>query len=349
MIWLLGVDGGNSKTLAAVADETGTIRGIGRAGPSNHQGIGLPPAMEQVRLAATGALDAVGIGPADVSAVSFCLAGADLPQDFDMLVPALESLALANRVSLWNDSIAILRSGTDSRDAVAIGWGAGTNGVGRNAAGSVYRLPALGWISGDWGGGGELAREAIRLVARAHDGREEPTLLTDLVLRALGVTDVDEMIARLYNASEVDFDSEDGTEWETDRSWLKVHLAPLVFQAAARGDSVACQLVERCGEEVATTATALLRNLGIAHCPADIVLGGSIFKAEGTLFLDTIRRQLAAQAPRARIVLPDVEPVVGAVFCSLDMLEIEVDRRIRRRARESYASAPVRTAEEVGA
>jgi len=137
MTWVLGVDGGNSKTLAAVADERGVIAGIGRASGSNHQGADRDTAMEHIRRATRGALTQARIVPADIGAAAFCLAGADLPEDFDLLRPALEALSLARTFDLYNDSVGILRSGSDRPDAVAIGWGAGTNGVGRNAAGEM--------------------------------------------------------------------------------------------------------------------------------------------------------------------------------------------------------------------
>jgi N-acetylglucosamine kinase-like BadF-type ATPase len=105
---------------------------------------------------------------------------------------------LAPVVELDNDSMAALRASTDCPDAVVVVWGAGTNGAGRNKAGATIRLPALRSISGDWGGGGDFGRDAIWLVARAHDGRGRPTVLTDLVLNALGLDDVDEMIRGLY-------------------------------------------------------------------------------------------------------------------------------------------------------
>ena len=154
--YLAGIDGGNSKTLAVVADEDGEVLGIARSAGSNHQGVGVERAMEEIERAVRDAMRMAGV-EGSLSAACFCLAGADLPEDFDLLRPALDRLGLAERIELDNDSLAILRSGTSRRNAVAVGWGSGNTAVGRNAAGEEIRLPALGWISGDWGGGGDLA------------------------------------------------------------------------------------------------------------------------------------------------------------------------------------------------
>jgi N-acetylglucosamine kinase-like BadF-type ATPase len=196
--------------------------------------------------------------------------------------------------------------------------------MGHNERGESIRLPALGEISGDWGGGDDLAREAIRLVARAHDGRGGPTALTDLVLAALGAETVDDMIRKLYLR-------------EIGMDMLRT-VPPLVFRAASAGDPVACRLVERSGEEIAVTAAALLRRLDLVETPADVVLAGSVFRGEGPLLLDTVRRLLRERAPQARVVLPNVEPAVGAFFCALDLLGISVDTRVRDRARTTYGA-----------
>jgi N-acetylglucosamine kinase-like BadF-type ATPase len=320
MRYVLGMDGGQSKTVAVVADETGLVLGVGRSGNCNYQGQGIETAMTEVQTAAEGALAMAGLSR--VSVAFYSVAGADLPEDFAVLRPAIGGLDLADRTIVDNDIVAALRSGTESPDAVAVGWGSGTNALGRNAAGQEVRLPALGQISGDWGGGADLGREAIWLVARAADGRGEPTALTELVLPALGVATAEEMIRRLYltkvPAKEI------------------LDLAPLVFRAARDGDAVARKLVERSGEEVVVTALALLRRLDLLGNVADVVLAGSIFRGEGTLLLDTVRGRLAAEAPLARIVIPELDPVLGSLLCALDALGVPTSEDVRRRAQESY-------------
>lgn len=322
MRYVLGVDGGNFKTVAAVADERGVIHGVGRAGNSNHQGRGMKEAMDEIRRAGDAAMAEAGVQASAMAAAFYALAGADLPEDFATLSPAVAQLHLADVTELDNDSIVALRSGSDCPDAVVVAWGSGTNGAGRNSAGARVRLPALGWISGDWGGGGDLGREAVWLVARAHDGRGQSTLLTDLVLDTLGVDTVDEMIRTLY--------------LRQTSSAQVIQLAPLIFRAAAAGDVVARAVVARASTEVVTVAHSLLQRLDLLETPADVVLAGGVFRAQGCVFRDAIQSELHAIAPRARLVTPDVEPVVGAVFHALDCLRIPVDAGLRTRARRSY-------------
>ena len=70
-----------------------------------------------------------------------------------------------------NDTFAILRAGVEEPRGVAVVCGAGINCVGMRPDGRVARFPALGRVSGDWGGGGGLFEEAMWRGARAEDGR----------------------------------------------------------------------------------------------------------------------------------------------------------------------------------
>jgi N-acetylglucosamine kinase-like BadF-type ATPase len=54
---VLGVDGGGSKTHAAICDENGTLIGAGTAGPSNWETVGLRGASDSIGDAIERAMD----------------------------------------------------------------------------------------------------------------------------------------------------------------------------------------------------------------------------------------------------------------------------------------------------
>src|SRR5262249_58701616 len=87
---LLGVDGGNTKTIAVVAQRDGTVVGVGRSGLSDIHGAPTPGdgAAEIVR-AVEAALAAAGARVSDLDAALFSLAGADWPEDFLYLLREL--------------------------------------------------------------------------------------------------------------------------------------------------------------------------------------------------------------------------------------------------------------------
>ena len=297
---IVGVDGGNSKTelLAATADgePLAHVRGPG----SNSHGIG-----------AAGTIAVVGDlwrqagleGPADVGVLYLC--GADLPHDVEELERAAAELAWLRRAVVDNDTFALLRAGATSADAVAVICGAGFNYVGRSAAGGVARYPALGWETGDWGGGDALARDAVFLAARAEDGRGEPTALAGAIAGHFGAESA-VAVGEAYHYRRLPLDR------------LR-EIAPLVLAAAEAGDSVARSLVERQAEEAALAALRALADLGLAEAPAEVVLGGGLVR-EGGLLHAEIEARLAARAPAARVVVLRDPPVVGAALAALDEL-----------------------------
>lgn len=84
------------------------------------------------------------------------LSGLDLSREVEAYRLRLQALGLAPTLLVDNDVFALLRAGTRAPDAVAVVCGTGINAVGRRADGAVVRFPALGSISGDWGGGDRL-------------------------------------------------------------------------------------------------------------------------------------------------------------------------------------------------
>jgi N-acetylglucosamine kinase-like BadF-type ATPase len=312
--YVLGIDGGGTKTFALVADTQGQLHGFGQAGPSNHQGRGLAAAMLSIERAGRDALQSAGVRENEITIVSCGLGGADLPEDFAMLQPALEQLNLGSRVDLRNDTQVALRAGTHKTWGVVLICGTGFNVAGRAPDGREICFPGLGWISGDWGGAGTLAIEMIRLVMREADGRGRPTALTHMLLEALEQPTPYELMRALYHQ-------------RIERPDL-LATVPLLFRAAMQVDEPAQELIIRLGEELAISAVAVIRRLGLEEQPVEVVLGGSVFKGEGSLLTDTLIQVIHRVAPRAVLVWPAFEPVVGAVLLGLEAAGVTVDDQI---------------------
>lgn len=295
----LGVDGGNSKTEALAVDCTGRFLGTGQDLGSNYQGTGLQTALERIQQAANQAL-----GGRRAHVAAFCLAGADMPSDFARLEPVLRELDLADDIVLYNDVIAVFRAGSDHPYGMAVVCGAGFNAGGINQEGHEFRLPSLGDVTGDQGGGGHLGVMALGSAFRAWDGRGPETLLQEMVLKALNAPDLPALGEMLVQN-------------QVTHSQI-VHLAPLVFSAAVAGDGVARSLIREQGREVGITILAILRRLNMLDIPCQAVLGGSVFYGEGTLLMNTIRKLVRQSAPLVQIKRLDMRPSVGAVLLAAD-------------------------------
>lgn len=318
---VLGVDGGNSKTYALIADLDGCALGFARDGGSNHERIGFAEAEVVLQRVTSESLTQAGVG-SPVESGFWGLAGADVPSDFEALNAIVARVGAAKDNVVENDLCAAMAAGLSRRWGVGIVFGAGFSAGGIAPDGREIKLPSMGAATGDWGGGGVLAMEVLRLAHRSYDGRGDASLLEECVPEVLGISSFEELPARIRDES-IDWDN------------ALAELPPLLFGAAAAGDKVARALVVRVGEEVGTTAQALIKRLGLQDTDVEVVLGGSVFRGKGSLLLETVRAVVNEGAPRARVILPEFHPVVGAVFRALLHLGIEADDRVRRNLRST--------------
>lgn len=286
---MIAVDGGNSKTDVRLVRSDGTIV----AGVS---GGGFRPQVHGVQAAVDLLAGLVADWPLPVRGLAAFLAGADLPEEVHELQVALEERGWAEEVHVANDTFALFHAGTTSLEGVAVVCGTGINCVGLAADGRTATFPALGALSGDWGGGADLGRAALWWAVRAEDGRGPATLLRAAVIDHFGTSSVLEVVLAIHR----------GHLAETQLS----ELAPAVFRACDAGDEAAALLIDVLADEIATMARAASGRLGLAA--PDVVLGGSIPAAGDPRLLDRIRSGL----PGSVSVFSDA-PVLGAVRYAL--------------------------------
>lgn len=316
---VVAVDGGGSKTDAVALTLDGELIAHRRGPGSSPHFEGLAESVVVVdRLVRAVA------GDAAIVQVDLYLSGLDLPIEVERYLAAIAGLDWASAPHfVGNDLHALLRAGTDEPDAVAVVCGTGVNAIGVRADGADARFPALGPISGDWGGGSGLGEEALWHAARHLDGRGPRTALTAAIAERLGVPSVAALIEELH------FGVRSATEL--------ARLAPVVFATARAGDAVARGLVDRQAEEVVAFARACITRLGLHGRAIPVVLGGGVIRSGDERLLDGIATRLAAEAPAARIQVFGGAPIVGAALLALGHAGAGGDAL--RRAREAVTAA----------
>ncbi len=307
---IVGVDGGGSKTHAVALTIDGELAGRGDGPGSSPHFAGVPRSLEIVDAAVRAALDAASSDPGSVSQANLYLSGLDLPPELVEYADAAAGLSwTATGTVVDNDLFALLRTGTEAADAVAVVCGTGINAIGVRAATSsapaaTARFASLGPISGDWGGGSGVGEEALWHAARAEDGRGPATALHAAVLAGMEVDTIAELTQDLHF----------GRRSITELSLL----APAVFAAARDGDEVARGIVDRQAAEVVAFARASLSRLGMLDREVPVVLGGGVIRAGDERLMSGIEAGLAIDAPLARIIRVDTSPIVGAGLLALE-------------------------------
>jgi N-acetylglucosamine kinase-like BadF-type ATPase len=205
-----------------------------------------------------------------------------------------------------NDTFAVLRAGTDAGWGVAVVCGSGLNCSGIGPDGRTVRFPALGAISGDWGGGTDLGIAALGAALRARDGRGPRTELEHVVPATFGLATAERVMGDVHAG-------------RLAQEQLK-DLVPGVFGAAERGDGPARALVARQAEETVAMASAAIRRLRLQELAFDVVLGGGVLQAGHAPLVDAIRSGVLEAAPQARVLVLEGPPLVGAALLALDEL-----------------------------
>ncbi|MFH9211475.1 N-acetylglucosamine kinase [Streptomyces globisporus] len=316
---VVAIDAGNSKTDVALIGEDGTVLATARGGGFQPPVIGVEAAVDVLAGVLERAVAELPAPPVLSGHVSACLANADLPVEEAELAAALESRGWGSSVEVRNDTFAILRAGVDEPRGVAVVCGAGINCVGMTPDGRTARFPAIGRISGDWGGGSGLADEALWFAARAEDGRGEASELARALPRHFGLDSMYGLIEALHRG--------------VVPSARRHELTPVLFATAEAGDPVAAALVKRQAHEVVAMAAVALDRLGLLEEEVPVLLGGSVLAARHPQLNDRIAALLAARAPKAEVRVVSEPPVLGAALLGLDRTGAgpEVHRRLRAR------------------
>jgi N-acetylglucosamine kinase-like BadF-type ATPase len=315
-IVVIAIDGGNSKTDILLVDRHGGILGQARGDGASPQNVGLKRSMETFEqlLREAGA----PASPPFAAHTAAYLAGADLPKEEEALERAFTERGWSPSIVVNNDTFALLRAGTDDGVGVAVVCGAGINCVGVAPDGRVHRFPALGRISGDWGGGHFLGEEVLWWAVRCADGRGPHTALKAAVEEHFEVRDIFEVVERLHFGG---------------LSMSVLHgLSPVLFEVASTGDEVANRVVRQLVDEVSTLATVALRKLEMTTDDPVIVLGGGVLTGIDRSYIDEITRRVLAVAPRVQVRVVDIAPVVGAALMGLDAIGADESAKIRLRA-----------------
>ena len=295
-MYIIGIDGGGTKTVGILATATGQHLARLESGPANYHVVG--EAKTQAVLN-----DIIGelYEKADVSSASSigcCLGMAGLGRDADREVIGriCDELGICQNRILTHDAHIALVGGTGKREGVIVISGTGAIVYGINADGREARASGWGYLLGDEGSGYDIAIKGLQAVARAADGRDERTELTNQVLNRLELNEPSDLIRWVHAAS---------------RDTI-AQLAEVVFDTARTADTVAECIVDKAADELVCAAVSVIEQLEFTEAFDIVLSGGNLIHQ--TMFADKLRHRFAKIQPEVSVQLPKYEPAYGAVL-----------------------------------
>lgn len=308
--YLLAVDAGNSKTLALAADSDGAILGWGRGGSGDIY-RSEAAALHQVEAAIQATLERAQLQPTQLTASCFNMVGADWSEDFAFWEREISRRRFGRTTLVVNDALGALRAGSRDGTGVAVVVGTGAAIGAKSPEGRV-------WHSSFWQepqGGHELGEKTLRAVYRAALEIDEATSLTERVLSHFGVSSVTEVLHQVTARS--------------SRNDNKVRgLARILLDEAEKGDGKARNIVEAHGISLGDYALAAARKVDLVSAPFTLVLAGGVLRHTSQYLSRVIGEHVQNVAPYVRVVRAEVEPVVGALLLTFDLLDCCVDQAL---------------------
>ena len=293
MEYILGVDGGGTKTVALLGDRNGKVLARGASGPSNANAIGFEAACSALESAIRMAQNDY---PGYVSALCLGLAGAGRPDDIERFQNWAAQTFPKTLVKVVSDAEILLMAGAPAGPALALVCGTGSIVYGRTLTGELVRAGGWGYLFGDEGSGYAIGIAALRAIMQAHDGRGSETLLSEFVLERFGLNTPPELVSMIYRA-------------ESSYS-LAATLSDLVEQAAVRRDPVATAILEEAGADLARTVAVVYPKLGTLAVPL-MITGGTIL--QGSHLKKAFQRACEQQGLSFSAVHDVLEPAEAAL------------------------------------
>ncbi len=302
--FVIGVDGGGSKTAAVIMDEQGQVLGRGRSGPANIHLAGETGVRTALAAAMEAAAQAGGVRLTQARAAVWALAGAGRPQERQALSALLAEMLPDTPGKIVTDAAAALAGGVGQRYGVVVIAGTGMMVYGEDGAGASARAGGWGHLL-DEGSGYAIARAALQATARAADGSDLPTHLVQRIVDELALEEPAQLISWLYAPAR------QPREIAT--------LAPLVLAEAETGDLMAIEVVLQAADALAAGVDAVARKLALSETPFPLALTGGLL-THHHFYRALVAQSVRTRVPAARVQAPRHDAAVGAALLALELL-----------------------------
>lgn len=310
MDYVLGLDGGGSKTTVQIADTDGKVLIQNKSGSCNYKSVGIEIAKNNINTVILNSLEKMGVPGIIFKSACFGLAGNDTDEDmkiYNRIIfnNKLKKFLNPSTTIICNDSKIGLIAGSNKKNRLMVISGTGANCFGINEDGREAKANGWDYILGDEGSGYTIGLKALKAIVRAYDGRGQHTLLTDMVLDYLKLKDISELVS-----------------WVYDKPFFKEKIAELseiVCSSAKMGDIVSIKILREEAREAASSVIVVVNKLNLADKDFDLVLVGGVFKCE-KYFKNLFFKILKNKFQRINFKSLTEKPVEGAIKLALESL-----------------------------
>ena len=300
--FVIGVDGGGSKTAVSILSLDGQVLGRGRAGSANYHNVGIAQAKDNLWLAMDAAATEAGVAVLDATAVTWSLAGVDRPEERKLFEQMAADMLPNIAVRVENDAVSALVGGLGHHNGIVLIAGTGMIAYGENEQGKRARAGGWGPFF-DRGSGYDLVQSTLRACTRHYDEQNQSSAeLTATLLDAIGLKTPTDLLGWVY----------------ADKRHVSdvAALAPFILEAAEKGNVVGLDVVNRGANGLAMAVTAVARQLGYTET-FPLVMSGSLL-TKSDFYRQVVAQAVETALPQVQIRLSQLDATVGAALMALE-------------------------------
>jgi len=299
--YVIGIDGGGTKTEFALADSKGKILNLVKGNSSNPRNIGVKKAVENIiegikRSRGNKKVDLIFIGLPAIEEEYKSQKGIIKKE----ILKRLKNFK--GRLIIESDQLVAFRSGTQKKDGIVLISGTGCASHGWRGKREV-KVSGWGWLA-DEGSGFWTGQRGLQAVLKDLDERGSKTLIKRMLFEEFGFKNRNDLLSRVY----------------ADYSTRQISLiSRIVDKAADRKDKIARSIMEEAGKELAISVKTVIKKLDFKDKIFPIVLVGGMFDSRITL--NIFKTEVKKIAPGTYFLRPKVAPVIGAIKLAIENLK----------------------------
>ena len=293
--YLLGIDGGGSKTDILICDTE--LNEVARkvASRSNPNDIGIEALLNLLRESISLVIEESGIDKSEIVAAFAGIAGLTSSDYAKRVRELISSLLPSARVDALHDGINVLYGAFPFEDGVSVICGTGSSCFAKKGS-EIIRIGGYGVFDMS-GNGYEIGKAGLAHALQTADGRQKEGILEDLLHEKLG----DDFVRALDGILKMTKDE-------------IASFARTVFDAAEKGDSNALAIIE---SNMRYIAALINRAADYFEGDFNVALAGGILNNPVSLEYLQSRNTVT---PRANLIKSDRAPVFGAAAKALTLV-----------------------------
>ena len=302
--FVIGIDGGGTKTHAILVDLEGNVVKEAFAGPCHLLKIGIEASAQVLFDAVAEICRLAECSPEQVQRIVIGVAGGGRAIDRTVVADHLVQLGVKKKFPLKNivvetDAQIALEAAFAGGPGIILIGGTGSIALYRTEDNKILRAGGWGSIIGDEGSGFAIGRDGLNAVFRQHDGRSEKTLLTKKALQFYGVAQVEHLVTKIYH-EKADVAS----------------FAPQVFEAVNERDRVAHGVLVKNSNDLAELVRVLIMQVRPKR-KLPICLMGGMLESEN-VYAKMVKEKIIHALPHVLVQKPKFSSAFGAAIIGLN-------------------------------